>query len=300
MFLNQVEAFVNVADYKSFSRTAKELFVSQPTVSAHIKALEQELNTQLLVRTTKDVVLTDAGRLFYDYALEMIRIRDVAQKELQNFTKEFRGKIEIAAATISAQYMLPDILPDFIKKYPDIFFSIRQMDSQSVIDNIENFRYELGLTGMIIPDSKCVFEPLLQDRLVLAAPNTARYRQLFENEFPIQLLRKEPFIIREEGSGTQRAAFSFLESLELSRSDLHIVAELPSPECIKQAVRNKIGLAIVSKRSIQDYLDFNYCISYDFNSVLLNRNLYLVHHKNRVFSPTVNFFVSYLKNKLGK
>ena len=86
MFINQVEAFVNVVKYKSFSQAARKLYLSQPTISSHIKSLEAEFGVQLLVRTTKDVVLSDAGKIFYDYALELIHIRDVAYMKMKAYT----------------------------------------------------------------------------------------------------------------------------------------------------------------------------------------------------------------------
>lgn len=295
MYLNQVEAFVNVVKYKSFSKAAKMLYLSQPTISAHIKSLESELGVQLIVRTTKDVVLSDAGKIFYEYALELIHIRDVAHMKMQNYSKEVKGRLNIAASTVPAQYILPEVLSTVLKTHPDIFFTIRQMDSQAVINSVENFEVELGVTGTLQADSKCIFEPFIKDRLTLITPNTERFRRM-EGNFPTNMIAKEQFVWREEGSGTRKEASAFLESLNISADDLRIVTEMQSTESVKQAVHSGLGISIVSRTAVEDYVKFGYLLAFDFDTDLLDRNLYLVYHKNRMFSPATDYFFNYLKD----
>ena len=296
MYINQVEAFVNVVRYKSFSQAARKLYLSQPTISAHIKSLESELGVQLLVRTTKDVILSDAGKIFYEYALELIHIRDVACIKMKSYTKEVKGNLRLAASTVPAHYILPRLLTGVRKSNPDIFFTVREMDSQAVISSVENYEVDLGLTGMSVTDSRLAFTPFLTDRLVLITPNTAAFRHM-DGAFPIEHLTKYPYIWRETGSGTRKVAAAFLHSVGIEESDLNIVTEMQTTESIKQAVYGNLGLSIISRKAVEDYVKFGHLLEFDFDSELLDRNMYLVYHKSMMFSPTTDYFFNYIKNR---
>lgn len=294
MFINQVEAFANVVKYKSFSQAARKLYLSQPTISAHIKSLESELGVQLLVRTTKDVILSDAGKIFYEYALELLHIRDAAYMKMKAYTNDIKGNLRIAASTVPAQYILPSILESFRKINSDILFTIKEMDSQAVINCLDRFDADLGFTGMATDDSKIDFFPIMEDRLVLITPNTAFYRH-FEGNFPLEHLTKVPFIQRSSGSGTRHVASAFLESQGIYESDLNVITEMPTTESIKQAVYHKLGLSFVSQKAAEDYIKFGYLLAFEFDSELLNRSIYVAHRKNIMFSPTAKFFFNFIK-----
>ena len=298
MYFNQLEAFVQVADNKSFSKAAKAMYLSQPTVSAHIKSLEAELGVSLILRTTKEVLLSDAGQIFYDYAKELLHTRDVATLMMQSYATEIKGSLPVAASTVPSQYLLPELLSEMYVRYPDLKVSVHQADSSEVIGRIENYDAELGFTGMKAEDSKCIFEPLLEDRLVLITPNTPTY-QIYKENFPISQLRYLPFVFREKGSGTQKEADTFLQSIGLDDQKLHILTELPSTESVKQAVCHGLGVSIISKIAAEDYEKFGYILTFDLDSDLLNRSIYLVYHKNRVLTPAARAFVEVIREKYG-
>ena len=298
MYFNQLEAFVQVADNKSFSKAAKAMYLSQPTVSAHIKSLEAELGVSLILRTTKEVLLSDAGQIFYDYAKELLHTRDVATLMMQSYATEIKGSLPVAASTVPSQYLLPELLSEMYVRYPDLKVSVHQADSSEVIGRIENYDAELGFTGMKAEDSKCIFEPLLEDRLVLITPNTPAY-QIYKENFPISQLRYLPFVFREKGSGTQKEADTFLQSIGLDDQKLHILTELPSTESVKQAVCHGLGVSIISKIAAEDYEKFGYILTFDLDSDLLNRSIYLLYHKNRVLTPAARAFVEVIREKYG-
>ena len=298
MYFNQLEAFVQVADNKSFSKAAKAMYLSQPTVSAHIKSLEAELGVPLILRTTKEVLLSDAGQIFYDYAKELLHTRDVAALMMQSYATEIKGSLPVAASTVPSQYLLPELLSEMYIRYPDLKVSVHQADSSDVISRIENYDAELGFTGMKADNSKCTFEPLLEDRLVLITPNTSAY-QIYKDKFPVSQLRYLPFVIREKGSGTQKEADAFLQSIGLDDQKIHILTELPSTESVKQAVCHGLGVSIISKIAAEDYAKFGYILTFDLDSDLLNRSIYLVYHKNRVLTPAARAFVEVIREKYG-
>ena len=110
MNLKQLEAFIKVSDSKSFSKAAQELYLTQPTVSAHIQTLEKELKVRLFVRNTKTVKLSEDGKTLYQYARQMIELEQEIQSMFSKAAEQKERCITIATSTIPAQYILPDIL----------------------------------------------------------------------------------------------------------------------------------------------------------------------------------------------
>ena len=134
MDIKELEAFVYVVENCSFSRAAELLHLTQPTISSHVSALERKLNIKLIVRTTKETYPSDAGKLLYKYAKEILQVRENAAIALRNFSQEMKGTISIAASTVPSQYYLPHLLQDFRARYPDITFNIQMEDSPKVVE----------------------------------------------------------------------------------------------------------------------------------------------------------------------
>lgn len=295
MHLKQIEAFVYIIKYRSFSKAADAIFLSQPTVSVHIRSLEEELGVKLLVRSTKEVYPSEAGKIFYEYALEILNLCNRALLEIKSYSTEVRGSLDIAASTVPSQYILPEILPSLTQRYPNVFFSIRQYDSGEVIRRILSMDSEIGITGTAVEKSNCVFEPFLQDRLVVITPNNEKYRSM-SGKLPPETLKTLPYISRELGSGTRKEADAFLNSIGIDPKTLTVAAQLQSTEAIKQAVKNGLGFAIVSKIAVEDYVDFGSLLAFDYDSAALDRNFYFVYHKNRPLSPTAEVLISFVKS----
>ncbi|MCA1932480.1 MAG: LysR family transcriptional regulator, partial [Calditerrivibrio sp.] len=136
MDFKQIEAFVYVAKYKSFSRAAEKMLLSQPTISTHINTLEEELNIKLFDRLSREVILTDAGQLFYDYAVDMMDLRERSIEAIKEFLNEISGNIRIGSSTIIAEFILPMIIKEFNNRYPKTFFSMDISNSQTIIQRV--------------------------------------------------------------------------------------------------------------------------------------------------------------------
>ncbi len=296
MYLNQIEAFVEVVDHKSFSKAAKVLYLSQPTISAYVKSLENEIGTQLIYRTTKDIILSEAGKRFYGYAKEMIRIRNIAISEMQEYTNKLSGNITIAATSFPSQYLLPKLIHEIMPKAPDVKYTLRQLDGSSVISYVESYNAELGITDFTESDCKCDFLPFAKDKLVLATPNTPEFQQ-YNGHFPLDMLTKYPFVWRNEGNCTGKETTAFLNSIGLTSDDLNIAIQMPSIESSKQSILNNIGISFISQRAISALLEGNQLLSFDLESEHLVRTLYAVTNKNRITSPATTFFINYLQEK---
>lgn len=147
MEFNQLESFLSVIKHKSFSKAAKELYRTQPTISNNISALEKELKVTLLDRKNKTITLTESGRILYKYAAELVNIREEAKFDILKHENKLEGNIEISASSIPEQYILPYIIKDFIKIYPEISFSIISKDSETITDEILNNNAAFGIVG---------------------------------------------------------------------------------------------------------------------------------------------------------
>ena len=292
--MKELEAFASVVEKGSFSRAAEVLYLTQPTVSAHVASLERKLGVKLLVRTTKEIYPSDAGNLLYEYAREILRLRSGAVQAIKAFSKEMRGTITVAASTIPGQYYLPKLIQSFRASYPDINFNLQILDSSEVADQISSRKAEIGFTGTIINLPKCVYQELTEDRLVIITPNTPQYQAYLSTGFPIRQLTRETFINREAGSGTRLETEAFLKEMGVNLRDINTAVEVRSTESIKQMVSEGLGIAVISKSACEDYCQFKKILAFNFDSINLRRKLYLVRHKNSILSPIAQAFFDYV------
>ena len=253
MNLKQLEAFVQVAEGGSFSKAAKELFLTQPTISSHISSLERELNARLFVRNTKEVSLSEDGIKLYKYAKQMLDL----QREIEvTFGMDEEGEshaVTIAASTIPAQYLLPEVLTRFSERYPQEQIRIQETDSSKVVMQIVDHRVDIGFTGTVLEKKHCKYIPFYKDELVIITPNTPKYQELAQgNKEDISWIKKEHVIMREEGSGTRKEAELQLKGAGVKFAGLDIIASIENQETIKKSVRQGMGISILSKLATAD------------------------------------------------
>ena len=296
MNLKQLEAFVQVAEGGSFSKAARELYLTQPTISAHISSLEKELNVRLFVRNTKEVSLSDNGKDLYKYAKQMV---DLQGKIEEHFgMKKDSGKhcITIAASTIPAQYLLPKVLMCFNEKYPEEQFKIKETDSAQVVTQIVDCMADVGFTGTVLEKKHCKYIPFYKDELVIIAPNTEKYRR-FQEECPndISWLKREHVIMREEGSGTRKEAEKQLRSAGVNMVDLEIIASIENQESIKKSVRQGIGVSILSRLAATDEAKAGQMLIFPIPGADEGRDINVVYNRNYQLSRSAERFIKIVK-----
>lgn len=255
MNLKQLEAFVQVAEKKNFSRAAKAMFLTQPTVSAHISGLEKELNTRLLIRNTKDVELSEEGERLYEYAKQITLLTEQIVQEFGSEPDvEEQSTVTIAASTVPAQYLLPEILAKFRQKYPKEQFQILESDSTGVVEQVAARTVDIGLTGTELSKKHCEFLPFYEDDLIVITPNTEQFRRRKQGkeDTVLEWLRSEPLIMREEGSGTRKETMKILQQLGLRIEGLNVIASVENPETIKRSVSSGMGISVLSALSARD------------------------------------------------
>ena len=277
-----------MADCGSFTQAAAQLYTSQPTISAHIRQLEEELQQRLFLRTTKSLSITPHGRELYDYAVQVLSLQD----RLLAGWRQGDSVVSLGASTIPSAYLLPDLLARFSVLHPDISFDIHQSDSSGVLRALRTGRFDLGLTGMTAPDEDLVFTPLYQDTMVLIAPNTPEFSAAKAQNMPLAaLLQSHPLLLRENGSGSQRSADDFLRAAGLKTDALHVAARLNDQESIKNLVAAGLGLAIVSAVSVARERDRGDLLVFPLANAA--RTFYVVTRRHDFLSPAARQFFDF-------
>ena len=294
MRLEYIRSFIGVVNYTSFSLAAKYLFLSQPTISTHIKQLEAELGVQLLVRSTKDVILSEEGLTFYPYAVQLLETEKEALNQLSKEDKAVGGVVTIATSSVPGNYMLPYFIPYFQERARDISFRVLEGDSEDVLQRVLHFDAELGVGSLKCEREKIHCEALFEDEIVLITPNEEKYRNL-NGSFPVALLKKERFLTRELGSGTKTVSENIEEELNLNLQSMQIAAQFESSEMVRRAVEAGAGVAFISRMAAKESLEQKRVLEFSFPGTESRRQIYLLHHKERVLSPAAKSVIRWLR-----
>ena len=296
MNLKQLEAFVQVAKEKSFSKAAKVLFLTQPTVSAHIASLEKELNVRLFVRNTKEVELSEKGKKLFEYASQMVDLERQIERQFDYSRKQGSSLIKIAASTIPSQYLLPQALAYFGRKFPQVHWKIMETDSEKAIRQVIENRVDLGFTGTVLEKKHCGYIPFYEDELVLLTPNTETYLSYKKNPQRLEWIRQEDWLLREVGSGTRAEAERMLQKLGFRREELKIKASIENPETIKRLVRRGAGISILSKLAAKEQIEAGEILSFPLKSHGGKRMIYMVYNKNVQLSKAARDLIKTVTN----
>ena len=295
MEFKQLQSFAAVAECRSFTRAAERLFVSQPTVSMHIRDLEQELRTKLVARSTHTVELTESGRTLYDYASRLLSLREAALRRLRKDDDE----VCIGASTVPASSLLPELLTGFRKECPQVRAVLVQTDSGAVLEGVSRGTMDVGFTGARSDDSELLFTPLCRDRLVLVTANAEPFREWKSRGILPEELKKTPFLTREAGSGSQGAAERLLEQLGLGAGRRLSAGQVSDPEAMKNLVAAGIGVAVMSDRSVARETEEGRLLAFDLPAEGAERQLYLVQRNDGVLKTGATRFIEYVKERMS-
>lgn len=297
MDIRALEVFCKIVELKSFSKAAEAVYLTQPTVSGHIKGLEQFVGLKLLDRLGREVVLTKAGELLYGYAKEILALRNQAIQALEEYKGALKGHLVIGGSNIPGEYVLPTLLARFKAQHPEISVTLKIGDSREIARAVLEGTYELGAVGAKFDDGQLIYTKLLEDELVVALPPEHAWAS--RTAVSLAELLEQPIILREVGSGSRKVLEDALRSAGLDTSALSVVAELGSTEAIRQAVKSGAGISVVSFRAIQEDLEHGTLRIVPLESLRLTRDFYLIYHKNRSRSPLCETFAAFVLNSLG-
>lgn len=296
MDLWQLNIFCKVIELKSFSKAGKVVHLSQPTISSHIKDLEHHFECRLIDRLSKEAIPTKAGELLYDYAKRMLALRDETETAMAEYNGKIRGRLVIGGSTIPGTYLMPELIGDFKKKYPDVIVSLVIGDTDYIIERILKGGVELGIVGAKAETRKIIQKKLIEDEMRLIVP--ADHRWVGEKRVSFKQLVSEPFILRERGSGTLKSLDQSLSGCGHSIEDLNIVAELGSTQAICQGIKTGAGVSVISTLAAAEDLQAGKVNALEIDGLELKRNFYLTRHRYRSPSPLSEAFAKFLAEKL--
>jgi len=298
MDLWQLHIFSKVVTLKSFSKAGESIHLSQPTISSHIKDLESHFGCRLIDRLGKEALPTKAGELLFAYASRLMALRDEAETAMAEFQGSLKGHFFIGGSTIPGGYILPKLIGQFTRTYPDVSISLSIGDTEKIIKDTLSGALEIGMVGAEARHKSIVQEKLLQDDMRLIVPGDHVWAQ--KKSIPVGMLTKEPFIVREPGSGTLKSIQVSLSKKGYSIDHLNIIAEIGSTTAVIQGIKNRIGISILSPLAVQEELNAGTLKALTIQGLNLTRSFYLTRHRQRTPSPICNAFIRFIRKESKK
>ena len=291
MDFKQIEAFVNVVRFKSFSKAADASFFSQPTISTHIQNLEKELGVKLLDRKSRTVEPTSQGNAFYKYAVEMLNARARAVDAISSATDSLSGVLEIQSSSVPSVSFLPELMAEFKESNEGIQYYLSVSDTQNVIDNILDRRGEIGFIGEEIKNPAIKSELVFKDKSVLIAPPTYKIGK----NISLADSFRYPFIWRESGSATRANFEKAVAKAGLDTAELKLAALVDDIDAIVRNVEAGLGVSIISEK-VAASLEGRVKVARikDFDE---KRSFYMIHLKNSSLSPAAVAFAEFVNSK---
>lgn len=293
----KLEAFCRVYEQRSFSRAGEVLFLSQPTVSAHVQSLEKEVGVKLLDRMGRTVLPTPAGIILYKYAIRSFAELDTAKHEIGRLMGDMAGELVLGASTIPASYLLPDLVAAFVKKYPQVGFKLVVGDSAVVIRKVLDGEVMAGVVGSLEKHPELEFMPIVDDELVLVCSPALKGFSNPDKLYSLKDISAWPWIMREEGSGTRKAFEDSIASDGLRLRSLNTVLDVDSAQAALQYALAGLGVTVTSRLVAAKYLERGDLVAIKVSGLFMERKFYVVHNLRRDLFPVTAEFSSFIHNK---
>jgi len=294
MDLWQLKVFTSVVKKKSFSRAGESIFLSQPTVSSHIKDLETHFGCRLIDRLGREAVPTKAGELLHGHAKKMLQLQEETEMALSHFLGHAKGQLTIGGSTIPAGYIIPRIIGPFNRQYPEISLSVLTRDSAKIIEKVLQGDAEVGIVGARATSPQIQQEKILRDDMRLIVPSGHPWAGL--KKINHSRLSSAPFLARAEGSGTWEAITRSMKEVDMHPDKLTIIATLGSTAAVVQAILNHAGVSILSPIAVADEIRYKRLFAIKIEGLNLARHFFLTTHVKRTCSPLAQLFIQFIKD----
>ncbi len=291
----QLKIFKNVVERKSFSKASKAINLSQPTVSSHIKDLEEYFECKLLDRLSREVIPTKPGEILYSYAKKIVSLTEEAETAVFEFFGNIKGDLVIGGSTIPAGYIIPRLIGPFSRQFPGVNISVLAEDTAQIIKRVEKGEAEIGIVGASTNNPKIKQQKFIDDEMKLIVPYSHKWADRDEIDF--SMLFDDPFLLREEGSGTFRSILQSMEKVEMDPANFNIAARMGSTAAIIQGILSKAGISILSTIAVKDDITTGRLKALTVKGLDLHRCFYIATHKQRTLSPIAKEFLSFLKQR---
>ena len=290
---HKLRVFCAVAETKSFSKASERIHLTQPAVSLQIQAMEELYETRLFDRSGNTINLTPAGEILYKRAKEILALYAEAERNISEITGAIKGALNIGASSTLGNYLLPSIISAFKKKVPQVNISLVVSNTKTITEKLNAGEIDIALVEGDVSKQRFAVETLISDELVVImspAPPWAERRNI-----PAIELTKEPFILREEGSGTRQIILKHLEEHGIKQDQLKISLVMGSTEAIKGAVEEGIGVSIVSGWAARKSLKQGSLKAATFKDIKFHRNFTIISPKRNFSTHTAKEFLNFLR-----
>ena len=234
--------------------------------------------------------------MLFDYAARMLELHQEAGFALERFRGRIGGGLNLGGSTIPGAYILPRLIGRFHHLYPETQFKMRLGDTLTIVEAVSKGDLELGVVGARLQRADLEYESLIVDRLVVAAP--AGHALARSNRaVGLKKLLTEPFVIREEGSGTRASMLEELARHRIKAEDLNIVAEFGSTEAVRQGIKAGLGISILSHVAVFEDVRADAVSIIKVKDLNLSRQFHLVLPKHRTRSPVGEAFVEFMRHQ---
>ncbi len=289
----QLNIFVAVVENKSFSKASEAINLSQPTVSSHIKELEDYFNCRLLDRLGKITEPTKAGKILYQQAKKILSLKDQTETAMHDFLGKTKGNLALGGSTIPSGYILPKIIGPFSKKYPDIHVELFAGDTSQMIEEIKKGKIEVGIVGAKTDDPLISQEEFVTDEMRLIVPFDHKWAKKASIDFSDLLT--ETLIAREKGSGTWQSILKSMDKAGFDPKSLHAPVTMGNTVSVIQGILHHVGISILSTIAVQDDIDKGRLKALSVQGLDLNRFFYLTTSTKRALSPLSKKFIEFCK-----
>lgn len=301
MDIRQIETFVEVVRLESFSKAAEKLFITQPTVSNHITALEKEVGSELIDRSGRLFRITPTGQILYEHAEKIIDQINNAKYEIDAYDQGLQGKISILSSSIPREYILPDLIKSFLEEHPKISFSLQGSDSKEAIKRILTYENDFAIVGKMNDNPKLDFVKLVKDTSVLIVPNDKFENLKNGDTVKFEDILDESFILREYGSASLETIINAIYQSSKDARKLRIVGTCDDNEAIKSLVSKGVGLSFMNKIAIERDIKEKRFKYLNIKGVDFSRDFYFLYHREKPLSPLgkrfKEFVLDYVKNE---
>lgn len=293
MNLWQLKIFVAVIEHKGFSKASEAINLSQPTVSSHIRELEEHFQCPLLDRLGKTTEPTRAGELLYEHAKEILSLSKKTEDSIRDFLGSLKGRLFVGGSTIPSGYIFPKILGPFSRQFPDIHVEMISGDTSSIIEEIKKGNIDIGVVGAKTDDPFILQEEYIADEMRLIVPSDHRWsgrtciscRELFS----------EPFIKREKGSGTWQTIQKSMSAAGFDSNNLNAPVTMGNTVSVIQGILHHVGISILSAIAVLDEIDKGRLKAIQVEDLNLDRFFYLTTSARRAMSPLTAKFIESAK-----
>lgn len=289
MIVDTLRVFVTVAEQSHFSKAGELLNLSQPSVSMHIRNLENELGAKLLYRSSKQVRLTEAGNILYKHAKQILAHFEEASQEIHMLQDEVTGSIHIGASFTIGEYILPAKLAEFANQYPQVKIQVTIGNTEEIIGGVRSNDLDIGFIEGEAHANDLLVTPYMKDEMIMISPSNHPLSKV--SSVDKHMLQDQVWVLREPGSGTRAFSDYFIQEEDITVKRSYV---FNSSQGVKEAVASGLGIAMLSRWIVRKELLCGEISELPIRHHHLERQFSIIRHQDSSSSMAINVFIQKL------